>query len=70
MAPRHLRASLRIDAPEMARRLGIAVADLITLESRSFWFWELDDLRRYIEALGRRLRVVAFDSRGVETELN
>lgn len=70
MAPWHLRARARIDASTMATRLGIARADLATLERTELGLWEFRTLASYLAALGFVLRVVAVDSRGGETELN
>lgn len=70
MSPRHLRARCRVDAPTMAKRLGISVQDLAALERTDLPLWDLSALAQYAAALGFVLKVVAVDSRGIENVLN
>jgi hypothetical protein len=48
----------------MARRLGISVDDLRTLEGTGLHYWETGDLRKYLGALGLRLEMVAIAADG------
>jgi DNA-binding Xre family transcriptional regulator len=54
-----LRARLEVSAQDLAERLGIAPADLATLEHVRFGMLELGDVERVVNALGCRLDVVA-----------
>jgi hypothetical protein len=54
---------------EQARRLGLDARDLLVLERTELGLWEIQDLARYLAALGYALRIVAVDAQGAETEL-
>jgi hypothetical protein len=54
-----LRARARASLDEMARHLGITVADLRTLESTELRYWETGELRNYLRALGLQLEIAA-----------
>jgi hypothetical protein len=59
MKPRQLRTKRRVDAPEMARRLGIGAPELAALERRALSAWTVAELNRYVRALGCALHVLA-----------
>jgi hypothetical protein len=69
VTPAHLRARERVDLDDMARRLGISVDDVRTLEAISTGLWEVTVLAQYLAALGFTLRVVAVNENGREDEI-
>lgn len=54
-----LRFRFRVTLDELARRLGITRADVETIEGTPLRLLEVDSVRRYVEALGCRLDLVA-----------
>lgn len=69
-SPRCLRVRQRVSLADMARRLGVQVADVRALEAVPHGLWELRDLQRYLAALGRTLVVVAVDAAGKREALS
>ncbi|MBN6038588.1 helix-turn-helix domain-containing protein [Amycolatopsis sp. 195334CR] len=61
-----LREQAGVSQTELARRIGVSQPRVSQLENGDLAQMELDTVRRYIAALGGRLRVVAgFDDRDV-----
>jgi len=57
--PRYLRAKSGVSLPTMAKRLGVTVDDVRTLEATDLGLWETRVVRSYCAALGHELMLCA-----------